>query len=82
MTARAFGLLTLTLALAGMLLLAAAWFYSQGAESVVISIERQNNAAGNASDQARADYNACVDSGRVFDFATGQCRGPAPRGRH
>jgi hypothetical protein len=62
----------------------AAWFYSKGGESVVISIERQNNASGDLSDQARDAYDRCVPplGSGVYDFATGKCRRLAPRGRH
>lgn len=62
--------------------LAAAWLYGKGGESVEIKIERQNNDAGDKSDQARTDYDSCRDGGGVFDFATSKCRRPAPRGRN
>lgn len=78
MMPRLLGLLALLAALTA----GAGWFYRQGGQAVVISIERQNNASGDKSDQARADYDRCVDGGGVFDFAAGQCRRPAPRGRH
>jgi hypothetical protein len=80
MTAKLFlGLAMLTAVAA-----AAAWFYRQGGESVRTTIERQNNAAGDASDQARSDYDRCVPpiGSGVYDFATGKCLRAAPRGRH
>jgi hypothetical protein len=78
--------LKLGIALAILLLVTAGavWLYRQGGESVLHSIERQNDAAGDASDQARSDYDRCVhpDSGGVYDFATGKCRRPSTRGRN
>lgn len=70
------------LALLAALTAGAVWFWRQGGQSVLISIERKNNASGDKSDQARSDYDRCIDGGGVFDFATGQCRRTAPRGRH
>lgn len=52
------------------------WLYRTGGEAERIKIERQNNAAGNASDDARSAYALCVDGGGVFDFATSKCAGP------
>lgn len=57
------------------------WLYAvilhQGAEGVRISIERQNNDARNAADDARSAYDSCRDDGRVWDFGAGRCGGPA-----
>jgi len=53
-----------------------------GAESVKNSIERQNNEAAQKSDTARLDYDGCLDAGRVWAFESGECAGPAQRGRH
>ena len=77
-------MLTLALAILGVIAGAAAWIYNQGGESVQIKIERQDNEAGNASDKARSDYDRCVhpDSGGVYDYATGKCRRPSTRGRN
>lgn len=53
-----------------------------GAESVRAAIERQNHEAGNAADEAVLDYDACRDAGRVWDFGSGRCIGPAPGRRN
>lgn len=74
--------LMVLLALAAALIGAAVWFYQQGGQAVLISIERQNNVSGDKSDQARSNYDLCLDGGGVYDFAAGKCRRPAPRGRH
>jgi hypothetical protein len=58
------------------------WIFRQGGEHVKISIERQNNEAGDRSDRARGDYDLCVDGGGVYDFGAGRCVGAAPGGRH
>lgn len=79
MTAVKLGLiLAIIVALGG----AAMWFYTKGSDSHEIKVERQNNAAGDNSDKARTDYDLCVGSGGVHDFATGKCRRPSTRGRN
>ena len=78
MTARLVIALAVLLVLTGL----AVWIYQQGGETVRTSIERLNNASGDKSDQARAGYDRCVDGGGMYDFATGQCRGASPGGRH
>lgn len=49
-----------------------------GADSVRAAIERQNNEAGKAADDAVLDYDACRDAGRVWNFGSGRCERPAP----
>lgn len=80
MTARLALALATLLALIGV----AAWLYHKGGEAVVISIERQNNASGDISDQARDAYDRCVPphGSGVYDFATGKCKRPSARGRN
>lgn len=51
-----------------------------GADSVRDTIERQNNAAGDAADDARGAYDRCPDG--LWDFGAGRCKGAAPRGGH
>ncbi len=58
------------------------WIYRQGGNDVRTAIERQNNEAGDQSDRARSDYDACVDGGGVYDFGARKCRRPAPGGRN
>lgn len=53
-----------------------------GADSVRAAIERQNNEAGKAADDAVLDYDACRDAQRVWDFGAGRCVGPAPGRRN
>lgn len=59
------------------------WLYADirdhGAESVRTSMERQNNEAGNAADDARSAYDRCLDGGGLWNFRAGRCDGPAPR---
>ena len=69
----------LGVAIAGALIWLYAEIRDQGADAVRTSIERQNNDARNAADDARSAYDRCLDAGGVFDFASGKCRGPAPR---
>lgn len=52
------------------------WVYRKGQSDALVNIERQNNAAGNASDNARNAYTRCADRGWMFDFATSKCAGP------
>lgn len=70
-------------AVVALLLIASAfaWVYRQGGGNARSSIERQNNEAGNQSDDARSRFGACLDGGRVWDFGAGKCSGPAPGGR-
>lgn len=69
----------LGVAIAGALI----WLFTdirdQGAESVRNSIERRNNGAGNAADDARGNYDRCLDDGGLWNFGAGRCDGPAPR---
>lgn len=64
--------------LVGLVLLSAVaggiWLYRQGGESVVISIERQNNEAGNSADRGRDDFDLCPHG--LWDFGAGKCRRP------
>jgi len=53
-----------------------------GADSVRAAIERQNNEAGKAADDAVLDYDACRDAGRVWDFGAGRCQRPTPGRRN
>lgn len=62
---------------AGMLLmltLAVGWLWKTAGDSTLQSIERQDNAAGNSSDSARARFDGCPVG--MWDFATGKCRRP------
>ncbi|WP_143348327.1 hypothetical protein [Ensifer adhaerens] len=38
------------------------------------SIERQNNASGDAASDARSDFDLCLDRGGVWDYGAGKCR--------
>lgn len=51
----------------------------QGAAGVRSSIERQNNDARNAADDARGNYDDCLGAGGLWNFGAGRCDGPAPR---
>ena len=64
------------------LVLIAGWFWKQAGDDVRQSVERQNNEAGDQSDRARSDYDACIDAAGLYDFGAHKCRGPAPGGRH
>lgn len=72
--------LAIILALAGV----GAWIYNQGGEAVEIKTERQNNAAGTKSEDARSAYDLCVPpiGSGVYDFATRKCKRASARGRH
>ncbi|MBP2462068.1 MULTISPECIES: hypothetical protein [unclassified Rhizobium] len=56
---------------------AATWFYNAGGAGALNTIERQNNEAGEQSDRARSAYDVCIDGGRLWDFRSGKCAGPA-----
>lgn len=46
------------------------------------SVERQNDKAGNAAEEAAFDYDTCRRAGRVWNYVTDKCGGPqAGRGR-
>ncbi len=74
------------LLLGGLLLAGVVWLVHEiradGARSLAILIERQNNDAQSRAGERRLDYDSCLDSGRLWNFATGQCSGPAGRGRN
>jgi hypothetical protein len=63
--------LGILLAILIIILLGLVWIYNQGAGSVATAIERQNNAAGNASDNSRSDYDACPVG--MWDFGARKC---------
>ncbi|WLR92195.1 hypothetical protein [Shinella zoogloeoides] len=62
------------------------WLYAEirgeGARSVTSKIERQNNEARNAADDARSAYDRCLDGGGLWNFGASRCDGPAPRRGH
>jgi hypothetical protein len=71
--------------LGGALLLAGlAWLVHElradGARSITRAIERQNNDAQSRAQDERRDYDSCLDAGGLWNFAAGQCFGPARRG--
>ncbi len=74
------------LLIGGLLLVGLAWLIHEiradGARSYANAIERQNNDAQNRARERRLDYDSCIDAGRLWDFASGQCSGPARRGRN
>lgn len=78
--------LWIKLALAGAALAALAaianWIWRDGGESVRTAVDRQNNASGDQSDNARSGYDLCVDGGGVWNYRTGKCSGPAPGRRY
>ncbi|OCO98934.1 hypothetical protein BC374_25865 [Ensifer sp. LC13] len=55
---------------------------ADGARSITNAIERQNNDAESRAREKRLDYDSCLDVGRLWDFASGQCSGTARRGRN
>lgn len=71
--------IALGVAAAGALIWLYAEIRNQGADSVLINIERQNNDAGNTADDARSAYDRCLDGGGLWNFGAGRCDGPAPR---
>lgn len=70
----------------GLLLAGIAWLVQEiredGARSITNAIERQNNDAQSRAREKRFDYDSCLDSGGLWDFASGQCSGAAGRGRN
>lgn len=48
--------------------------YSRGFDAAQSAIAEQNKGAVDAADKASARRRACIDSGRVWSVATGQCR--------
>jgi len=61
------------------LVLIAGWFWKQAGDDVRQSIERQNNEAGDASDNDRSRFDLCPDG--LWDFSARKCRGATPGGR-
>ncbi|MBT9373128.1 hypothetical protein [Rhizobium sp. CSW-27] len=55
------------------------WFWKQAGNDVRISIERQDNAAGDNADDARTRFDTCADG--LWDYGAGKCRRTSPRGR-
>jgi hypothetical protein len=51
---------------------AVSWFWKTAGDSALQGIERQNNEAGDHSDRARSDFDACPDG--MWDFRTSKCR--------
>jgi hypothetical protein len=70
----------------GLIIAGIAWLVHEirrdGARSFANAIERQNNDAQSSAHKKRLDYDACLDAGRLWDFASGQCSGIARRGRN
>lgn len=56
------------------------WFWKQAGNDARISIERQDNAAGDNADDARARFDACPHG--LWDYGAGKCRRSSPRGRN
>lgn len=61
----------------GLLAWGVAHIYNKGKESVRNEITRQNNEATGRANDANMSWRDCVDSGRVYDFATSHCSGSA-----
>ncbi len=52
------------------------------AEDYKSSIERKNNASGDAASDARSNFDLCLDRGGVWDYGAGKCRRSAAGSRH
>lgn len=66
----------------GFLAIYVAWsLVDLGGDRVRNAIERQNNEAGNAADEARLSLRQCNDAGGLYDFETGECTGAEGDGR-
>lgn len=50
------------------------WLWSTAGDVARNQVERQNNEAGNNSDDARGHYDTCPVG--LWDFATGRCKRP------
>ncbi|WLR92962.1 hypothetical protein [Shinella zoogloeoides] len=66
-------------AIAGALIWLYAEIRDQGARSATSKIERQNNEARNAADDARSAYDRCLDGGGLWNFGAGRCDRSSPR---
>ena len=67
----AFGILLILVLIGG-------WFWKQAGDEARLSIERQNNEAGDASDRARSDFDVCPHG--LWDFGAEKCVGAAAGG--
>lgn len=56
------------------------WFWKQASNDARISIERQDNAAGDNADDARSRFDTCPHG--LWDYGAGKCRGGETRGRN
>lgn len=61
------------------LVLVVGWIWNKAGDDALNQVERQNNAAGNASDDHRSRFDACPDG--MWDFGARKCARSAPRGR-
>ncbi len=63
----ALGILIILVAIGG-------WFWKQAGDEARNAIERQNNEAGNASENDRSRFDLCPDG--MWDFGAGKCGRP------
>ncbi|MFN7023705.1 MAG: hypothetical protein ACK4QP_04155 [Pseudorhizobium sp.] len=56
------------------------WLWDKAGDDALNKIERQNNEAGNASDNDRTRFDLCPDG--MWDFGARKCAGPQARGRN
>lgn len=61
------------------LALVVGWIWNTAGDEVLNKIERQNNEAGNASDNDRSRFDLCPDG--LWDFGARKCTGAAAGGR-
>jgi hypothetical protein len=61
------------------LALVAGWIWNKAGDDALNNIERQNNEAGNASDNDRSRFDLCPDG--LWDFGSRKCTGTSAGGR-
>lgn len=61
------------------LVLVVAWIWDKAGDDALNKIERQNNEAGNASDDDRSRFDLCPDG--LWDFGARKCRRSPAGGR-
>ncbi|CAD7023097.1 hypothetical protein REJC140_00092 [Pseudorhizobium endolithicum] len=67
------------LAILIILALVVGWIWDKASDDALNQIERQNNEAGDASDDDRSRFDLCPDG--MWDFGARKCRGPSTGGR-
>lgn len=66
---------TVAVAVFSLIIWIAITIFQLGGESAVADIKETDREAQDEADQASSVFERCIDSGGLFDFTTGKCRG-------